>query len=348
LADFEQDVRSCSGHRIGARAAALQRIGSKESARTILIALAANVAIAIAKLVAGLISRSTALLAESAHSLADASNEVLLGVSLRRATRPADDLHPLGHGREQFLWAFLAAIATFLIGGYFSIALAIRQLERGEAMGSPTAAWIVLGVAFIGDGISFAQSLRQARNDAKERGRNVWFHLTRSSDPTIRAVVVEDSAALIGLVIAAIGLLLSHHFNRGRADAIASLLIGLLMAATAFGLARPLADFLVGKSLPPEILEQIRRVIASNKTIAETLSVQAVYIGPEEVIVAAKVRPSPGLTTEELSRAMDDLDHALREASCVRGGRLHRCDVAPRGGWGRGRVGLRLPAAGRS
>jgi cation diffusion facilitator family transporter len=295
--------------------AALQKIDSKDSARTILVALAANVAIAIAKLVAGLVSGSTALLAEAAHSLADASNEVLLGISLRRAARPADDLHPLGHGRERFLWAFLAAIASFLIGGCFSIAIAIRQLERGEMMGSATAAWIVLAVAFIGDGISFAQSLRQARNDAKERGRDVWFHLLRSSDPTVRAVVVEDSAALIGLVIAAVGLLFSRHFNSGRPDAIASLLIGLLMAATAFGLGRPLADFLVGKSLPPELVEQIRSVIAANKTIAETLSVQAVYIGPEEVIVAAKVRPSPGLTTEELSRAMDDLDHALREAS---------------------------------
>ena len=295
--------------------AAQRRIGSKESARTILIALAANVAIAIAKLVAGLISGSTALLAESAHSLADASNEVFLGISLRRAARPADELHPLGHGRERFLWAFLAAIASFLIGGCFSIAIAIRQLERGETTGNMTAAWFVLAVAFIGDGLSFAQGLRQARSDAKERGWNVWFHLRRSSDPTVRAVVVEDSAALIGLVIAAVGLLLSRHFNSGRPDAIASLLIGLLMAATAFGLGRPLADFLVGKSLPPALLEQIRSVIASNETIAETLSVQAVYTGPEEVIVAAKVRPTPGLTTEELSRAMDDLDHALRQAS---------------------------------
>jgi cation diffusion facilitator family transporter len=295
--------------------AALQKTGSKDSARTILIALAANVVIAIAKLVTGLISGSTALLAESAHSLADASNEVLLGVSLRRAARPADDLHPLGHGRERFLWAFLATIASFLIGGCFSVAIAIRQLTRGELTGSTTAAWIVLGIAFLGDGISFAQSLRQARNDARERGRDIWFHLLRSSDPTIRAVVVEDGAGLIGVVIAAAGLLLSHQLRSGRPDAIASLLIGLLMAATAFGLARPLANFLVGKSLPPQLLEEIRAVIDSDKAVEETLSVQAVYIGPEEVIVAAKVRPSPGLTTEELSRAMDDLDHALHKAS---------------------------------
>jgi cation diffusion facilitator family transporter len=295
--------------------AALQRIERKDSARTILIALMANVIIAIAKLVSGLISGSTALLAEAAHSLADASNEVLLGISLRRASAPADDLHPLGHGRERFLWAFLAAIASFLIGGCFSIAIAIRQLAHGEMVKNATAAWIVLAVAFIGDGISLVQSLRQARKEAAERGWKVWFHLLRSSDPTVRAVVVEDGAALIGVVIAAVGLLLSHHLHSGRPDAIASLLIGLLMAATAFALGRPLADFLVGKSLPPALLEELRRVIDSDDAVEEIVSIQAVYVGPEEVIVAAKVRPSPRLSAKDLGRAMDDLDQALRKAS---------------------------------
>jgi len=295
--------------------AALKRIERNESWRTILIALAANIVIAIAKLITGLMSGSTALLAEAAHSLADASNEVLLGISLRRATAPADELHPLGHGRERFLWAFLAAIASFLIGGCFSVGMAIRQLAHSEPLGNPTAAWIVLGVAFLGDGISLVQSLRQARSEAVERGWSVWFHLFRSSDPTVRAVVVEDGAALIGLVIAAAGLLLSHHLGNDRPDAFASLLIGLLMAATAFGLGRPLADFLVGKSLPPKLLDEIRAVIDRDDAVEEILSVRAVYIGPEEVIVSAKVRPSPRLTVEQLGRAMDNLDQALRETS---------------------------------
>src|SRR3954453_5757117 len=134
--------------------AALKRIERNESWRPIVIALAANVIIAIAKLISGLMSGSTALLAEAAHSLADASNEVLLGISLRGPTPPADELHPLGHGRERFLWAFLAAIASFLIGGCFSVGMAIRQLMHGEPLGNPTAAWILLGVAFAGDGIS--------------------------------------------------------------------------------------------------------------------------------------------------------------------------------------------------
>src|SRR5947209_10077852 len=143
--------------------AALRRIERNESWRTILIALAANVVIAIAKLITGIISGSTALLAEGAHSFADASNEVLLGISLRRATAPPDDLHPLGHGRERFLWAFLAAIASFLIGGCFSVAIAIRQLAHGEMIGNSAAAWIVLAIAFAGDRFSWAQAMRPAR-----------------------------------------------------------------------------------------------------------------------------------------------------------------------------------------
>jgi len=247
--------------------------------------------------------------------LADALNEVFLGISLHRAARPADDLHPLGHGRERFLWAFLATIASFLIGGCFSVAIAIRQLTHGEMMRSVTAAWIVLAVAFVADGASLIQSMRQAQKDARERGRSIWFHLLRSSDPIVRSIVVEDSAALIGVVIAAMGLLLSHQLRSGRPDAIASLLIGLLMTVTAFALGRPLADFLVGKSLPPQLLNQIHSVIESDKAVEEILSLQAVYTGPEEVIVAAKIRPSSRLTAKELSRAMDNLDSALRKES---------------------------------
>src|SRR5436189_3611068 len=155
---------------------ALQRIGSKDSARTILIALAANVVIAVAKLISGLTSGSTAMLAEAAHSLADASNEVLLGISLRRAAKPPDDLHPLGHGRERFLWAFLAAIASFLIGGCFSVVMAIREFGSHETLGNALAAWIVLGVSFAADGASLLQSLTQARRETRGRGRSDWGH----------------------------------------------------------------------------------------------------------------------------------------------------------------------------
>ena len=283
--------------------------------RTIIIALAANVVIAIAKLIAGLISRSTAMIAESAHSFADSMNEVLLGIALKRARKPPDEDHPLGHGREQFLWAFMAAIGSFLIGGCLSIALAIRSLEKGGETMRMLAAWIVLAISFIADGISWLQSIRHAKHQAKEFHLSLGTYLRRASDPTVRAVVVEDSAALIGILIAASGLLLSHITNSGRPDAIASLLIGILLAITAVGLARPLADFLVGRSVPKEEVEQFHNILAASPAVEEVVALHAIYIAPEEVIVTAKLRPSDGMRTDDLTRAMDELDAKLRAQS---------------------------------
>jgi cation diffusion facilitator family transporter len=295
--------------------AALRSAAQSESTRTIAIALAANLVVAAAKLAAGLLSGSAALLAEAGHSLADASNEVLLGVSLYRARLPADLVHPLGHGRERFLWAFMAAIASFLIGGCLSIGLAIRELVEGGSTGNLLLGWVVLAIALAADGMSLLQSLGQARRQARERGQPLPRYLLRAADPALRAVVVEDSAALIGLGLAAGGLLLSDLVGNNTPDALASLLIGILLALTAFALARPLADFLIGRSLPAEPFQRLYAILAAAPAIEEVLALQAVYTGPEEVIVAAKVHPAAGLTIEQLTRAMDELDSALRSAS---------------------------------
>ena len=293
-------------------ATALRRAAEGESVRTIGIAFFANIVIAIAKLVAGLASGSTGMLAEAAHSAADSVNEVFLAVGLHRDRQPADATHPLGHGRERFLWAFMAAIASFLIGGCVSIALAISELKARHPVSGGVAVWIVLAIAFAADGTSWLQGLRQARRQAKEYGISVWRYMVLASDPVVRAVLVEDSAALIGLAIAASGLLLSKVLGTSVPDSLASLLIGLLLAVTAFGLARPFADFLVGKSIPPQQFEKLHAILKADAAIDQVLSLRAVYTGPEEVIVTAKVHPSPSLDIEQLTRAMDDLDHRIR------------------------------------
>ena len=190
------------------------------------------------------------MIAEAAHSAADCVNEVFLAVGLYRARQPADAAHPFGHARERFLWAFMAAIASFLIGGCLSIAIAIRDLEEHHPVAVGIAPWIVLAVAFVADGSSWLQGMRQARRQAKDYDLTVGRYLVRASDPVVRAVLVEDSAALIGLLIAAGGLLLSRITGSGVPDSVASLLIGVLLAVTAFLLARPFADFLVGRSIP--------------------------------------------------------------------------------------------------
>jgi len=291
---------------------ALRRAEEGEGAKTVVIALLANVAIAIAKLIAGLASASTGMLAEAAHSTADSINEVLLAISLRRDRKPPDATHPLGHGRERFLWAFMAAIASFLIGGCLSIGMAVRELELRHPMKGVAASAIVLAIAFIADGISWLQSIRQARSQAREYGLPLWRYIRRASDPIVRAIVFEDSAALVGIVIAAAGLAISKRMGSNVADSIASLLIGILLAITAFGLARPLADFLVGRSMLPEHLEKLRAMFEGVREIEEIVSLRALYSGPEEVIVVAKVRPSNNTSVEQLAGAMDELDHAVR------------------------------------
>ena len=254
------------------------------------------------------------MLAEAFHSFADSLNEVLLAVSLRRGRAPADAAHPFGHGRERFLWAFMAAVASFLIGGCLSIALSIRELIEGGTQSNFLLAGVVLAVAFGADGLSLVQSLRPARREAQRRGQSLWNYVLRTSDPTLRAVIAEDSAALVGLGLASLGLVGSAVFGNGIPDALASLLIGLLLAATAFGLGWPISDLLLGRSVPAEQLQQIQAILAASPAVEEVLVLQAVYTGPEEAIVAAKVRPLPTLTMLELTRAMDEVDHALRSA----------------------------------
>jgi cation diffusion facilitator family transporter len=291
---------------------ALRRAAEGESVRTIVVAFLANVVIAAAKLIAGLASGSTALLAEAAHSVADSVNEIFLAIGLHRDRHPADATHPFGHGRERFLWAFMAAIASFLIGGCVSIAMAIAELGTRHPMARSPWAWIVLAISFAADGVSWVRSLRQALHQAKEYDTTLWRYLRRSSDPVVRAILVEDSAALVGLLLAAGGLLLSRVLGSNVPDSLASLAIGLLLAVTAFGLARPFADFLVGRSLPPPLFEKLSAIVREDVAIEQVVSLRAVYTGPEEVVVAAKVRPSAGLKAGELARAMDDLDRRIR------------------------------------
>ena len=248
------------------------------------------------------------MLAESADSAADSVNEIFLAVGLHRDRQPVDAAHPEGHGRERFLWAFMAAIASFLIGGCLSIAMAISGLKTRHPVCGGLTAWVILAISFTADGASWVQSMRQARRQAGKYNLPVWRYVLRASDPVVRAVVFEDSAALIGLCIAASGLLLSTIVGSSLPDSVASLLIGILLSVTAFGLGRPFADFLVGRSLPSPQFEKLYSIVKDDAAIEQILSLRALYSGPEEVVVMAKVH------IEQLTRAMDGLDHKIRSA----------------------------------
>ncbi len=293
---------------------ALNRAKKAEGRRTVLVALAANSVIFVAKLGAGLLSGSTGMLAEAAHSAADTLNELLLAFSQRADRRPPHPAHPVGHGRERFLWAFMAAIASFLVGGCLSVFLAIRHFSSREPLPDARVAWIVLAISFVAEGLSWLQGVRQARRQAREYRLPVWRYLRRASDPVVRAVVFEDTAALAGLLLAATGLFLSERLGTSLPDTLASLAIGLLLAVTAFGLARPLADFLVGRSLSPGELEKLHAIVSSSPAVEKVVSLHAIYSGPEEVIVVAKVSPSAEASADDLARAMDTLEDTIRSA----------------------------------
>jgi len=285
---------------------------SHGSTRSLIVAFVANLFVAAAKLAAGLITGSAALLAEAAHSLGDSTNEVMLGVSFRRARRPADAEHPFGYGGLRFLWAFLAAISSFLIGGCLSVGLAVNDLVHGNVIDELLVAWIVLGIAALADGTALVQTMRQARREAALWEVSTIRYLRHTSDPTLRALAVEDTAALIGLGLAAAGLLVHELGGPASSDAIASLLIGLLLGLTAIGLARPLADLLIGRSIMPVRLELARRTLAESPAVDEIRQLYAVHVAPQEAILAAKVHPVADMGADELAQAMDEVDSRLR------------------------------------
>jgi len=294
-------------------AAAIHGAQNVDHKKTILIALAGNVLIAIAKLAAGLVTHSAAMMAEAAHSFADCINEGFLGLALGRSKKPADPAHPFGFGRARFLWSFVAAISSFIVGGCVSIGLALRQISTGQAWEPKLVAWIVLGIGLLADGASLIQSIDQVAERASKMKIPLWQFLWRTSDPILRAIVVEDCAALIGTLTAASGLLISRLVGNTLPDSIASLLIGLLLAVTALMLARPLADFLIGRTLPEPYLHDIQDILTSSPAVEELIGFHAVYTGPEEVVVAAKIRPR-GNNVDDLAKEMDELDHRIKEA----------------------------------
>jgi cation diffusion facilitator family transporter len=293
-------------------AASVRAQESQGQQRSLAVALAANVAVAAAKLGAGLLTGSSALLAEAAHSVADSSNELMLSFSMYQARRPADPEHPFGYGATRFLWAFLAALSSFVIGGCLSVGLAIHELARGSAVDHALVAWIVLVIAAIADGASLAQTMRQARREAATWAGSTIAYLRKTSEPTLRALAVEDTAALVGVALAATGLLVRQLGGPEASDAIATLLIGILLGATTIGLARPMADLLIGRSMLPERLAVARATIARSPVVDRALDLYAIHVAPQDVLLAAKVRPAVDLTGADLARGLDELDMELR------------------------------------
>ncbi|MFD4690596.1 cation diffusion facilitator family transporter [Streptomyces sp. NPDC058463] len=284
-----------------------------ESTFTVVVAAAANLGIAVAKLVAGLISGSSAMLSEAAHSVADTVTEVMLLTALRRSRKPADEEHPLGYGPERYIWAMLASVATFVGGAVFSLYDGIHTLVQGEDLGDPLVSYIVLAVAFLLEGYSLRTGVRQVRSEAAGLGIPAPRYLRRTPDTAVKAVVMEDSAALIGLLLAAGGLLGGQLSGSGMWDGIASVLIGVLLVYVAWVLCRSNAQLLIGRPVSAAMRAGVREELLSVPHIIDVLELTTLIQGPDEVLIAAKVDFRDVASAEQVEWACEEADEQLRE-----------------------------------
>jgi cation diffusion facilitator family transporter len=282
-----------------------------ESTATVIVAGVANLGIAVAKLVGGLISHSSAMLSEAAHSMADTVTEILLFVALKRGTRPADDKHPFGYGRETYLWAFMASLATFTLGAGFSIWQGVSTIVHGEQQGSPFISYLVLAVSFVLEGISWLRAVRQVRGAARNWEVSPGRYLAATTDTTVKAVAFEDSAALVGIVLAALGLLLEHLTGSPVWDGVAAILIGLLLLVVAVSLGRANMQLLIGQAATQEIEDTLRAEIVELDHVADVPFLLTSVIGPGQLLVAAKVDFEDEATAVDIERTADEAERRL-------------------------------------
>lgn len=279
---------------------------------TVLVAGAANLGIALAKLAAGLVGHSAAMLSEAAHSFGDTLNEVLLAIAVRRSRHPADDRHPFGYGKESFIWALLATLATFVAGAGFAITHGIHTIADGEASDDFGLSYLVLAVSFVLEGISFLRATSHARGAAGAHQTRTLSYLRATPDTTLKAVVLEDAAALVGLVLATLGVGLEELTGSPVWDGVASVAIGVLLVVIAVTLAIDNVSLLVGESAPRRVEREVRAVLEAQPGIDAVVDLRTMIIGPHEVLVAATVDYADQ-HSEQVERTADAAQQAVTE-----------------------------------
>lgn len=280
---------------------------------TVVVAGLANLAIAAAKLVAGLVGGSAAMLSEAAHSAADTVTEVLLLVAVRRGGKPADRRHPFGYGKAGFVWALMAAGATLVGGAGFSITHGFHTISHGEDLSDLTLSYIVLAVSFVIEAVSWRKAMSQVRAEAGRLGVSRRAYVARTSDTALKAVLFEDSAALAGLVIAALGLLGAELTGNSVWDGVASVVIGVLLLAIALNLIAANVSLLIGQAAPRGMETRIRATLLAQPEVEEVVELLTMMLGPGRLMVAAKIDFRDEASAAGLEIACDEVDRRLRE-----------------------------------
>lgn len=288
-------------------------MASTESRVTVILALTANAVIATAKLIVGAIGGSSAMLAEGAHSVADTLNQAFLLTSLHRSDRPADARHPFGYGAEVFFWSLLAAVGIFVTGAAFSVYEGVSGLLAGGHVETRYGlTYAVLGIGFLAEGASWLRSVYQLRGEAQRRGRDFVGHLRRSHDPTVKTVFSEDSAALIGLALAAAGIGLHQLTGQRVWDSLAAIIIGLLLAAVAIQLGRDSKDALIGEAADPELRQALWRELMDEPEVDAVVELLTMHLGAEDVLLAVRLDLADGLDSDDVEDVSSRIARDIR------------------------------------
>jgi cation diffusion facilitator family transporter len=275
-------------------------------------ALAANLGIGVAKFVAAGITGSSSMLTEGVHSCVDSGNQVLLLYGQHRAKRAPDATHPFGYGRELYFWAFVVAILIFAVGAGVSIYEGIRHIRHPEPLHSATVNYVVLAISAALEGSSWTIAVREFR---AAKGATPWWHAVRTSkDPAGFIVLFEDSAALAGLAIAAVGVWASHFWNDPRIDGYASVAIGVILALVAALLAREAKGLLIGERADPAVVEQVRAAVAAHPSVTAVNHVRTIHTAPERIFVAISADFEDGITMGQGETLIEDLETQLKQA----------------------------------
>ncbi|MGI5239563.1 cation diffusion facilitator family transporter [Dactylosporangium sp. CA-139066] len=282
------------------------------STRAVLTALAANLGIAVSKGVAALITGSSSMLAEAVHSLADTTNQALLLVGGRRARREADEQHPFGYARERYIYAFIVSIVLFTLGGLFALYEGYHKIIEPKDLTSPLVAVIILVIAIGLEGYA----LRTAAKSANEtRGdRSWWQYIRHAKAPELPTILLEDAGAVTGLVVALFGVGLTVLTGNAVFDGISTLIIGALLVAIAVILAMETKSLLVGEAASKANIARIRSSLLTEPLFDRVVHLRTMHLGPEDLLVAAKVTVAEGTVAEDISRATNSAEARIRDA----------------------------------
>jgi cation diffusion facilitator family transporter len=282
---------------------------TSESKVAVFAAMAGNLAIAITKLIAAYFSGSSAMLSEGIHSVVDTGNGALLLVGLRQSRKPADARHPFGHGKELYFWPLVVAIMIFALGGGMSVYEGVTHLMH-PTHADPTWNYVVLGIAFVFESISSVFAFKAFRGELK--GQRPLAAIRASKDPTTFTVLFEDSAALLGLVVAFLGIFLGNVLHNPYFDGIASIVIGLILAVVAAFLAYETKGLLIGEGVNPETLDSLRSIATADPAVQEVRKSLTMHFGPYEVLLTLDILFKKELTAEEITSAINRIEAAIR------------------------------------